>query len=77
MENKNKDLIKTTQLLIDSELRNEKLKAYLKDDLKALEHHTNELIDNIYLRGQQEEFKTDIEEIEKIFSYWSHHIKNI
>jgi len=55
----------------------EKLKAYLKDDLKALEHHANELIDNIYSRGQQEEFKTDIEEIEKIFSYWSHHINKI
>ena len=46
---------------------NEKLKAYLKDDLKALEHHTNELIDNIYARGQQQEFKTDIQTIEKIF----------
>ena len=55
----------------------EKLKAYLKDDLKALEHHANELIDNIYSRGQQEEFKTDIEEIERIFSYWSHHLKKL
>ena len=55
----------------------ERLKAYLKDDLKALEHHANELIDNIYSRGQQEDFKTDIEEIERIFSYWSHHIKDL
>lgn len=81
MENTNKDLMKdlmnTTQLLIDSELRNEKLKAYLKDDLKALEHHTNELIDNIYARDQQQEFKTDIETIEQIFSYWSHHLKQL
>jgi len=56
---------------------NKKLKAYLKDDLKALEHHTNELIENIYARGIEKEFKTDIETIEQIFSYWSHHIKNI
>lgn len=56
---------------------NEKLKAYLKDDLKALEHHTNELIDNIYARGQQQEFKTDIQTIEKIFLYWSHHLKKL
>tara|TARA_R100000655_G_scaffold7736_1_gene20621 strand:+ start:144 stop:293 length:150 start_codon:yes stop_codon:yes gene_type:complete len=49
----------------------------LKDDLKVLEYHTNELINNIYARGQQKEFKKDIETIEKIFSYWSHHLKNI
>ena len=56
---------------------NKKLKAYLKDDLKALEHHTNELIKNIYARGTEQEFKTDIETIEEIFSYWSHHLKQL
>ena len=55
----------------------QKLKAYLKDDLKSLEYHTNELINNIYARGQQQEFKTDIETIEKIFLYWSHHLKQL
>ena len=55
----------------------EKLKVYLKDDLKSLEYHTNELIKNIYARGIEEEFKTDIETIEQIFYYWTHHIKNI
>lgn len=63
--------------IILMENTNKKLKAYLKDDLKALEHHTNELIDNIYARGQQQEFKTDIETIEKIFLYWSHHLKQL
>ena len=56
---------------------NEKLKAYLKEDLKALEYHTNEIINNIYARGQQQEFKTDIETIERIFSFWSHHLKKL
>tara|TARA_R110002012_G_scaffold306706_1_gene511599 strand:- start:101 stop:283 length:183 start_codon:yes stop_codon:yes gene_type:complete len=55
----------------------EKLKAYLKDDLKSLEYHTNELIKNIYARGIEKEFKTDIETIEKVFIYWSHHIKQL
>ena len=56
---------------------NKKLKSYLKDDLKVLEYHTNELINNIYARGQQKEFKKDIETIEKIFSYWSYHLKKL
>jgi len=63
--------------IILMENTNKKLKAYLRDDLKALEHHTNELIDNIYARDQQQEFKTDIETIEQIFSYWSHHLKQL
>ena len=58
-------------------MANERLKTYLKDDLKALEFHTNEIIENIYSRCQQKEFKTDIEEIERIFLYWNNHIKNI
>ena len=56
---------------------NKKLKAYLKDDLKALEYHTNELINNIYARGVERQFKTDIETINKIFLYWSHHLKKL
>jgi len=67
--------INTNIILMEN--TNKKLKAYLKDDLKALEYHTNELINNIYARGQQKEFKTDIETIEEIFSYWSHHLKQL
>lgn len=58
-------------------MTNERLKAYLKDDLKALEFSTIELIDNLYCADKQEQFKTEIEEIERFFSYWNIHIKNI
>ena len=50
-----------------------KLQKFLIDDLKKIEHHIQELIDNIYARGQNEEYKKDIEEIEKFFSYWKQH----
>jgi len=53
------------------------MQRYLIDDLKKLEYHTNELIENIYARGQQKEFKNDIEQIEMFFSYWRHHAKNL
>jgi len=53
------------------------LQRYLIDDLKKLEHHTNELIENIHARGQQKEFKNDIEQIEMFFSYWNYHAKNL
>jgi len=58
-------------------MTNERLKAYLKDDLKALEFSTIELIDNLYCADKQEQFKKEIEEIERFFSYWNNHIKNI
>jgi len=66
-----------TNIKLMKNTKNEKLKAYLKDDLKSLEYHTNELIENIYARGIEKEFKTDIETIEQIFSYWSHHLKQL
>ena len=54
-----------------------KLQTFLIDDLNKLERHTNQLIENIYARGQQKEFKNDIEQIEMFFSYWRHHAKNL
>jgi len=54
-----------------------RMQGFLMDDLKKLEYHTNELIENIYVSGQKENFKYDIEEIERLFSYWNYHIKNI
>lgn len=58
-------------------MANEKLKTYLKADLKALEFSTIELIDNLYCADKQEQFKTEIETIEQFFLYWNNHIKNI
>ena len=49
------------------------LQNFLIDDLKKVEHHVNEIIENIYLRGQQKEFEEDIEQIEMFFSYWKQH----
>lgn len=54
-----------------------RMQGFLMDDLKKLRYHTNELIDNLYVSGQKENFKHDIEEIESILSYWNIHIKNI
>lgn len=50
-----------------------KLQRFLIDDLKKLEYHTNEIINNIYARNQQETFAEDIEEIERFLSYWKIH----
>lgn len=52
---------------------NKKLQEFLIDDLNKLEYHTNEIINNIYARNQQETFAEDIEEIEKFLSYWKIH----
>ena len=49
------------------------LQGFLIDDLKKVEHHINEIIENIYARGQQETFAKDIEQIEMFFSYWKQH----
>ena len=54
-----------------------RMQGFLMDDLKKLEYHTNELIENIYVSGQKENFKHDIGNIESFFSYWNYHIKNI
>ena len=52
-----------------------RLQQFLIDDLKKVEQHIQELIENIYTRGQEENFKEDIEEIENFFSYWKQHSK--
>ena len=49
------------------------LQGFLIDDLKKVEHHINEIIENIYAQGQQETFAKDIKEIEMFFSYWRQH----
>ncbi|QDP61421.1 MAG: hypothetical protein GOVbin962_12 [Prokaryotic dsDNA virus sp.] len=55
----------------------ETLKQFLKDDLVKLDYHTNELIDNLIVRGNDKEFKNDIEQIQQILNYWHQHLKNI
>ena len=52
---------------------NTNLQEFLIDDLKKVEHHVNEIIENIYASGQKKEFEKDIEEIEMFFSYWRIH----
>ena len=58
-------------------MKTETLKEFLKDDLIKLDYHTNEIIDNIIIRGQEKEFEKDIEQIQQILSYWNQHAKNI
>ena len=53
------------------------LKEFMIEDLKKLENHTIEIIDYIHYLCKQDEFKEEIEEIERFFSYWNTHIKNI
>tara|TARA_R100001443_G_scaffold8723_1_gene18161 strand:+ start:126 stop:299 length:174 start_codon:yes stop_codon:yes gene_type:complete len=55
----------------------ETLKEFLKDDLIKLDYHTNEIIDNLIVRGNDKEFKKDIEKIQQILNYWHQHVKNI
>ena len=50
-----------------------RLQDFLIDDLKKVEYHVQELIENICAREQGEEYREDIEEIEKFFSYWKYH----
>lgn len=56
---------------------NNKMKEFLKDDLKTLEYHTQEIIENLYARGQHEDYKKDIEQIEGILIYWNNHIDKL
>jgi hypothetical protein len=53
------------------------MQRYLIDDLKKLEYHTNELIENIYANSKQKQFNKDIEQIEIFFNYWKQHAKNL
>jgi len=50
-----------------------KLQNFLIDDLKKVEYHIAKLIEYTYDTPLYEEFREDIEEIEKFFSYWKHH----
>tara|TARA_R110002012_G_scaffold92744_1_gene225092 strand:- start:252 stop:425 length:174 start_codon:yes stop_codon:yes gene_type:complete len=54
-----------------------RLKEFLKDDLIKLDYHTNEIIENLIARGNDKEFKKDIDQIQQIINYWNQHIKNI
>jgi len=54
-----------------------KLKEFLKEDLTELYINVNELVDNLYVRGQEDNFKNEIESIENFFSYWKVHLKDI
>jgi hypothetical protein len=56
---------------------NSRMKEFLKDDLKKLEYHTQEIIENLYARGQQEDYKKDIEQIEGILIYWNNNIDKL
>ena len=53
------------------------IESFLYEDLTKLDYHTNELIDNLYVSGQKENFKKDIEEIERLLSYWQMIAKNL
>jgi hypothetical protein len=49
------------------------LQGFLIDDLKKLKYHTDKIIEDIYLRTQEDDFKEDIEFIENFLSYWRQH----
>ena len=54
-----------------------RLHNFLKDDLRKLEHHTGEIIENIIASGKEKDFAKNIEEIEMFFSYWKQHINDL
>tara|TARA_R100000231_G_scaffold136964_1_gene112801 strand:- start:262 stop:444 length:183 start_codon:yes stop_codon:yes gene_type:complete len=58
-------------------MEKERLFTFLKDDLNKLEYHTQEIIENIYARGQHKDYKEDIEQIEGILIYWNNHIDKL
>ena len=49
------------------------LQGFLIDDLKKLKYHTDKIIEDIYLRTQEDNFEEDIEFIENFLSYWKQH----
>lgn len=63
---------KLSDIEVDSTLYN-----FLIDDLKKLEDNVNELIENIYASGKEEQFTQEIEKIDNFFSYWEQHIKGL
>lgn len=53
---------------------------FLYEDLKKLEKHTNKLFNNLYflhLRDLDENYKGDIEEVERLINYWQNIAKNL
>jgi len=54
-----------------------KLQQFLIDDLKKVEYHINELTERLLLiyGGETEDFKENMDEIEKFFDYWRQHTK--
>jgi len=53
------------------------MKEFLKDDLEKLTYHTQQIIHNMYARGQHEDYREDIEQIEGILIYWNNHIDKL
>jgi hypothetical protein len=49
------------------------LQRWLLSDLKKLKYHTDKIIEDIYLRTQEDNFEEDIEFIENFLSYWKQH----
>lgn len=54
-----------------------KLQQFLIDDLKKVEYHINELTERLLLiyGSETEDFKENMDEIEKFFDYWRQHAK--
>ena len=50
---------------------------FLIEDLEKLEKNVNELIENVYAGGKEEQFDDDIEEINNFFYYWKQHINDL
>ena len=55
----------------------ERLFNFLIEDLEKLEKNVNELIENVYVGGKEEQFDDDIEEINNFFYYWKQHINDL
>ena len=55
----------------------ERLFNFLIEDLEKLEKNVNELIENVYAGGKEEQFDDDIEEINNFFYYWKQHINDL
>ena len=58
-------------------MEQKRLYNFLVDDLKKVEYHIAKLIEYTYDTPIHEEYKEDIEEIEKFFSYWTQHINKL
>ena len=58
-------------------MEKERLYNFLIEDLEKLEKNVNELIENVYAGGKEEQFDDDIEEINNFFYYWKQHINDL